>query len=346
MTEVSPSGLMPLITGFMASRLVQVAAELGLADLLAEGARTSADLAAQAQVHPPSLHRLLRALASLGVVDEIESGCFALTARGAQLRSGVPGSLRHFAMMSGTERTWRCWNDLRNCIRTGQTAMQHLYGIGSFEYLAAHPQEAAIFNAAMADNTRQVSRALVSAYDFSRFRVLLDVGGGNGTLIAAILSASPGLRGIVFDLPCAIADAPQELAAANLGGRCEVVTGDFFRSVPSGIDACILKSVIHNWDDERSIAILTNCRKSLVAPGKLLLVETVMPMRMDASPSHQRATQLDMHMLALPGGRERTRAEYQHLLAASGFELACILPLPEAFGVSLIEAAPARPTVY
>jgi hypothetical protein len=341
MTDASPPGLMSLITGFMASRVIQVAAELGIADLLAQAATTSVDLAARAHLHAPSLHRLLRALASLGLVDEVEPGAFALTALGAQLRSGAPGSLRHFAMMSGTERTWRCWSDLLHCVRTGGTAMQHLYGVGSFDYLAAHPEEAAIFNAAMAENTRRIARAVVAAYDFSGFRALVDVGGGNGTLMATILAATPGLDGIVFDLPGGNADAPRELAAAGVAERCRVIAGDFFRSVPSDADACILKSVIHDWDDERSAAILTNCRKSIAVGGKLLLVERVMPERMDASPSHQGSAMLDLHMLALPGGRERTGAEYGVLFAVTGFVLARILPLPEAVGVSLIEGVAA-----
>lgn len=332
--------LMSLITAFMASRAVQVAAELGLADLLAEGARSAEELAAPAGAHAPSLHRLLRALAGLGIVDEESPGRFALTAEGAALRSGVEGSLRHFAMMSGTERTWRCWSALVHSIRTGETAMRHVYGMGSFAYFAAHPDEAAVFNAAMAESTRRTARAVAAAYDFSRFRRLIDVGGGNGTLIAAILAVAPGLSGVLFDLPGGNADAPPLLAAAGLAQRCEIVAGDFFRAIPTGVDACILKSVIHDWDDERAAVILGNCRKSLLPDGTLLLIERVMPTRMDASPSHRSAALLDLHMLALPGGRERTGAECEALLAAGGFALRRILPVP-ATDVSLIEAAPA-----
>jgi hypothetical protein len=340
MSGASQPRLMPLVTGYMSSRVIHVAAELGIADLLVEGTKTSDDLAAQARLHAPSLHRLLRALASLGLVDEIEPGGFALTALGAQLRSDAPDSLRQFARMSGSERSWRCWGDLLHCVRTGQTAMQHLYAVGSFEYFAAHPKEAAIFNAAMAESTRRTARAVIAAYDFSRFRALVDVGGGNGMLMAAILAATPGLCGIVFDLPSGNADAPGELATAGLAERGLVASGDFFHSVPSGADGYILKSVIHDWDDERSIAILAKCRKSIAADGKLLLVECVMPARMDASPTHLRAAMLDIHMLALPGGRERTGTEYGALFAAAGFELSRILPLPEALGMSLIEGVP------
>ena len=333
--------LLSLIYGFMPARIVHIAAELGLADWLADGAKTAAALAEATQTDAGSLHRLLRALASLGLVDEVAPGRFALTALGAQLCSGAPGSLRHLAMMFGGERAWQCWGDLPHCVRTGQSGMQHLFGVGSFEYLAAHPQEAVTFNKAMADITRQTSRAVVAAYDFSRFRTIVDVGGGNGTLVAAILAGTPTLRGVVFDLPSGNAEAPRQLAAAGVAERCRVIAGDFFHSVPSGADAYILKSVIHDWDDERSVTILRNCRTAIAPGGKLLLVERVMPERMAASPSHLRAAMLDLNMLVMPGGRERTAAEYAALFAAAGLELARIVPLPEAVGISLIEASPA-----
>jgi precorrin-6B methylase 2 len=191
--------------------------------------------------------------------------------------------------------------------------MQHVFGMDAFDYLGAHPQEAAIFNEAMAEITRQVARAVVAAYDFARFRTIVDVGGGNGTLIGAILDAEPKLRGIVFDSPSGSAEAPRQLEAAGLADRCEVIAGDFFRSVPSGADAYILKSIIHDWGDERSVTILRNCREAISADGKLLLVERVMPARVEASASHQRWTMIDMHMLLMLGGRERTESEFQAL---------------------------------
>ena len=342
-TDVPPSTLMPLITGFMPARVIYVAAHLGIADLLADGPKTSENLARETRSHAPSLYRLLRALASLGLLDEIEPGRFALTVGSAYLRTGVPGSLRNLALMFGGEQSWRSWGDLLHSVRTGEFAAQHIYGLGSFEYLAAHPKEALIFNEAMAEITRQVARAVAAAYDFSRFRSIVDVGGGNGTLIAAILTGAPVLRGIVFDLASGNAEAPQQLAAAGVAERCEVVVGDFFRSVPNGADAYILKSVIHDWDDDRSVLILKNCRRVMSASGKLLLVERVMPVRMEASPSHQRMAMIDMNMLAVPGGRERTEAEYRALFAAAGFTLAQILPLSapsDRLDVSLIKAVP------
>ena len=333
--------LMSLIQGFMAARVVHVAAELGIADLLGDGKKTAEALAHQTETHPPALYRLLRALASLALLEEIEPGCFALTELGDQLRTGVSGSLRNFALMFGGDRSWRSWGNLLHSVRTGESATQHLYGMGSFEYLAAHPEQAVIFNEAMAEATRQVAGALVAAYDFSRFRAVADIGGGSGTLLAAILAATPNLHGMILDLPAGIAEAAHKLAVADVSDRCEVLAGDFFRAVPSGADAYILKSVIHDWDDERSITILLNCRKAISSDGKLLLVERVMPTRMEASPNNHRMAMLDTHMLVMPGGRERTEDEYRALLASARFELTHVLRLREGVGVSVIEAVPA-----
>jgi hypothetical protein len=344
-TSDEPGGLtatlMPLINGFMTSRVLHVAARLGIADLLAESAKTCAALALETGTHQPSLHRLLRALASVGVVDEIEPGAFALTAIGSQLRKDVPGSVRNLALMFGGQRIWRAWGELEYSIRTGEPAMQHVFGMEAFEYLAAHPKEAEIFNESMAEITRQAARAAVAVYDFGRFRTVVDVGGGNGTLMAAILSAAPKARGIVFDSPSGCAEAPSKLAAAGLADRCEVIAGDFFRSVPMGAEAYILKHIIHDWDDERSTTILKNCREAITAYGKLLLVEWVMPPRVEASASHQRWVNIDMQMMVMVGGRERTEPEFEALLSATGFKDLRIFPLPGPTGLSLIEAAPA-----
>ena len=337
------ANLMQLITGFMPARIVHLAAQLGLADQLADGPKDAMLLASNTATHPPSLYRLLRALASMGVVDEREPGRFALTPLGTQLRTGAPGSLRNSALLYGGERTWQCWGDLLHTIRTGETAMRHLYGEGSFEYLAAHPQGAAIFNEAMAEATGEVGRAVAAIYDFAKFGQIVDVGGGNGTLVAAILASAPLLRGIVFDLPAGVTEAPRQLADAGCADRCKVIEGNFFQSVPSGADAYILKSIIHDWDDDRSMAILRNCRTAMSPTSRLLLVERVMPIQMQAEHSHRRVAMMDMHMLGLLGGRERTEAEYRTLLDASGFTLSRILSLSavsERIDTSIIEATP------
>jgi len=335
------ASLMPLINGFMASRVVHVAAELGIADLLTQGAQSTEVLARETGTDAPTLRRLLRALASLGVIDELEPDRFALNVLGEQLRTGVPGSVRNLALTFGSEQSWRSWGELRHSIMTGAPAMRHVFGMEPFEYLAAHPQQAARFNEAMAEITRQVARSVVAGYDFAPFRTIVDVGGGNGTLIVPILKAAPKLRGIIFDSPSGSAEASRQLEAHSLSERCEVIAGDFFSSVPRNADAYILKSIIHDWDDERSVTILRNCREAISAEGKLLLIERVMPARIDASGDHQPWTMLDMHMLVMLGGRERTKDEFQAVLAASKFNLKRTLSLPGVTGFSLIEAIPA-----
>jgi len=332
--------LMPLINGFMAARVVHVAAELGIADLLAAGAKSTETLAGEAGANVPALHRLLRALASLGVIDELEPGRFALNEMGEQLRGGVPDSVRNLALMFGSERVWRSWGELRHSILTGTPAFRHVFGVEAFEFLARDPKQAAVFNEAMAEITRQVAKDLVTAYDFASFSKIVDVGGGNGTLIATILDSAPKLRGILFDSSSGSAEASEQLRTRGVLERCEVIAGDFFHSVPKGGDAYILKNIIHDWDDERSATILKNCRNAISAGGKLLLVERVMPARIDASAGHQRWTMLDMHMLVMLGGRERTEEEFRSLLATVNFELRRSLLLQGATGYSVIEATP------
>jgi hypothetical protein len=301
--------LMPLITSFMAARVVHVAAELGITDLLASGAKSTEMLASETGANIPALHRQLRALASLGLIDELEPGRFALNAPGEQLRTGAPGSVRNLALVEGSERAWRSWGELRHSILTGTPAFRHVFGVDLFEYLARDPKQAAVFNEAMAEITRQVAKAVVMAYNFATFSKIVDVGGGNGTLIAAILDTAPKLRGIVFDSSSGSAEASDQLRARGVLERCEV-------------------------------AILKNCRDAIVADGKLLLIERVMPARIDTSADHQRWTMRDMHMLVMVGGRERTEEEFRSVLAAANFELRRTLLLPGATGFSVIEATP------
>ncbi|WP_213289224.1 methyltransferase [Bradyrhizobium sp. sGM-13] len=329
--------LWPLITGYMPARVVHVAAELGIADLIATEAKTADTLAREANTAPAPLRRLLRALASIGLVEELDSGQFSLTAAGSQLRSDVPGSMRNVALMFGGERAWKSWGEFLHSVRTGESGTRRVYGVGTFEYLAANPDEAVIFNAAMAENTRRVTELLVSTYDFSQFQNMVDIGGGNGTLMAAILAANAGARGAVFDLPSGIAQAPQYLADAGVATRCETIAGDFFRSVPEAADAYILKYVIHDWDDAQSVEILSNCRKAMHQTSKVLLIERVMPERMVATPIHQRIAMADMNMLAMPGGQERTEQEYRKLLETAGLTLERTTPMPGS-EICVIEA--------
>ncbi len=333
---ISSANLWTLITGFMPARVVHVAAELGIADHLAAGAKTAEMLAQEIDTAPVPLRRLLRALASIGLIEERERGVFALTDAGSLLCSDAPGSLRNLALMFGGERAWRSWGELLHSVRTGESGTRRVYGVGSFEYLAANPEQAAIFNAAMSENTRRITELLVSTYDFSPFKNIVDVGGGDGTLIARILVANAGVRGAVFDLPSGNAQAPQKLAAAGVSSRCEIIAGDFFHAVPEAADAYILKFVIHDWNDEQSVAILGNCRAAMHGTSRILLIERVMPERLEATAIHQRIAMADMNMLAMPGGQERTEQEYRNLLAAAGLSLERTIQLPGS-EISLIE---------
>ncbi len=330
-----------LLGGYRVSEAIYVAAKLGIADLLTGGARSAAELASATGTHAASLRRLLRLLASAGVFAEEDDGRFALTPVGECLRTGVPGSLHAVALfIAGPTPIHRVWTNLLYSVQTGEPAFDRLFGASPFEYLARHPEESAVFNAAMASMTAQIVSAVSAAYDFSRFRTIVDVGGGFGVLLAAILRGSPALRGVLFDSPHVAEGAKKYIEAAGLAPRCQVIAGNFFETVPGGADAYILKSVIHDWDDERSLVILKNCRRVIAAQGRLLLVELILPARVEASPQCQIAAELDVNMLLGPGGSERTESEFRTLFAEAGFELKRIIPLEASLPV-LLEAEPA-----
>lgn len=332
--------LAALINGYMPARVVHVAAELGLADLLAAGPKTAEDLSRDTNASAATLHRLLQALASIGLLEQLDSRRFALTQLGSHLRSDVAGSMRNFALMFGGERAWKSWGELLHSVRTGESGTRRIYGVGTFEYLAAHPDQAAIFNGAMAENTRRSTALLVSNYDFARFPSIIDIGGGNGTLMAAILGANPKVRGAVFDLPAGLAEAPQLLRESGVAERCRVIPGDFFRAVPEAADAYILKFVIHDWDDSRSVSILRNCRRAMHPASRILLIERIVPERMRATALDQRIAMGDMNMLAMPGGQERTELQYRTLFSEAGLAVDRIIPLPGS-EISMIEAVTA-----
>jgi hypothetical protein len=337
--SAAPPSLMPLITGFMVSRLVYLAAELGIADHIAAGSVTASALAEKTATHAPSLHRMLRALCAYGVFEEPAPGTFSLNALGAQLRSGTPGTLRNFARFFGDQRIWRCLGEIEHSIRTGETGMQRAFGVSTFQWLSDHPAEAAIFNAAMADVTRQIARLAIAAYDFSPFRVILDVGGGNGTFLAEVLRAAPSATGMLFDLPAGLRQARETLAAVGVADRCELFEGDFFEAVPAGADLILLKRVVHDWDDDSASRILRRCRAVAARHTKLLLIERAMPARMTASPANQRAAALDIRMLTSAGGLERTEDQYRALLRNAGFSAERTFVLPAPSETSIIEAA-------
>jgi O-methyltransferase domain/Dimerisation domain len=331
------SQLVELAFGYMPAQIVFTAAELGIADALAGGPRSSEELAKETGTHAPSLHRLLRALACLGMVEQREPDRFALTKEGERLKAGGPASQRQLVKLFCSPAVWQSWGDLIETIRTGEVAWDRVIGKGPFEYMAEHPDESATFNAAMSDHTREIAPTLIEAYDFGRFSTIADLGGGDGTLIAALLKAAPAQRGVLFDLQEGHGESAGVLEAAGVAERCEVVSGDFFESVPEGIDAYVLKSVIHDWDDEKAVAILRTVRKGMGPDSRLLLLESLMP-RM-VTPETSGPVMSDMNMLVCTGGRERTEEEFREMLAAAGFTVSGIVAAPPT-NYSIIEAAP------
>ncbi len=328
-----PATLLQMMTGYWVSQALHVAAKLGIADLLANGPVDCEDLAAATDTHAPSLQRVLRALASVGVFTEVSPGSFALTPLAELLRSETPGSMRALAIMYAEEQ-YRAWGELLHSVRTGEMAFDHQFGMGYFEYLAQHPEADRVFNEAMTGWTHQLVGAVVDAYDFSPFKTVVDVGGGYGALLAAILRSNPSTWGILFEQPHVVASAEEQLAAAEVADRCTFVGGDFFAAVPSGGDAYVLSQILHDWDDERCVAILGQCRRAMPDHGKLLVVELVLP----EGDEPFLGKWLDLHMLVLLGGRERTAAEYDTLFRAAGFKLARVVPTPP--GPSVVEAIP------
>lgn len=315
-TGESPSAaLTRLVNGYQVSHALHAAAALGIADLLAAGTTSVVDLATATRTQPDPLYRLLRALAAAGVFHELPDCRFALTPMGECLRSDAPDPVAPWAMLAGQSYVHRAWEALPHTLRTGGTAFRHAHGVDVWDYRARHPEQSAIFDRAMSGISRRVAEAVVATCDFGRFRCVVDVGGGEGTLLAHILAAHPAVRGVLFDLPHVIARAAPILEAAGVTGRCDVVAGDFFTGIPRGSDACVLKGILHDWDDAAATAILRACRRAIAPGGTLLVIE-----RLIAPPNEGADDKFsDLNMLVIPGGRERTRDEFEALFIASGF---------------------------
>jgi SAM-dependent methyltransferase len=327
--RTSRRALRGLLDGHRSTALLYVAAKLGLADLLANGPRSSAELAQVLGAHAPSLHRILRGLAALGVCSEEHDGRFGLTGLGKHLQASARGSLRSLAILSGEERA-AAWGGLVHSAMTGETAFNRVFGMSEWEHRERHPELNECFNESLTESTARTAGAILRAYDFAAFHTIADVGGGHGALLAAILEAHPSVTGILFDQPHVVAGAGPCLEAAGVHARCQIVGGDLFDRIPDGADLHILKSIIHDWDDEHALAILRNCHKALKESGKVLLVEQLLPARAEQDPD---AILLDVQMLALTGGQERSKAEYRALLAAAGFRLTRVIPTWSRFRV-------------
>lgn len=326
-----------LIFGFWTAKAIHAAAVLGIADHLEGGPKTAAELAGLTGAHGPSLYRLLRAVASVGIFEEDDRGRFAPTPLGATLRSCVPGSLRDTAISMLDPGHERCWGDILHSLRTGEVASEQVLGTSIWDYYIRHPEEERAFNGAMTGLSQMAGGAVVEAYDFSPFATVVDVAGGQGSLLSMILHANPKARGILFDAPRVVEGAGPNLEAAGVAGRVERVGGDFFESVPAGGDLYTLKWIVHDWDDERSVAILKNCRRAMHPGARLLLLEAVIP----PGNGPGLGKFLDLNMMVITGGKERTEREFAALLAASGFRPTRVVPTKSP--VSIVEAEPSSP---
>jgi O-methyltransferase domain/Dimerisation domain len=310
-----------LTTGYWITQAVYVAAKLGLADLIKNGPCSAEMLAQATGTNAGALYRLLRALASIGCfAEDVEHG-FGPTPLGECLRSDLPGSQRALAIMAGEEH-YRAFGELLYSVQTGKIAFDHVYGMPVFDYLSRHADKARIFDEAMVGVHGRETVAMTDAYDFSNIGVLADVGGGNGSLLIGVLHKFPGLRGLLYDLPGVAERARENIRAAGLADRCQVVGGSFFESVPAGADAYLLRHIIHDWDDPQALTILRNIHQAVGGTGRLLVIEGVIP------PGNEPffGKLLDLAMLTIPGGRERTAEEYRELFRAAGFALTRIVP--------------------
>jgi hypothetical protein len=320
-----------MITGYWLSQAIYAAAKFGIADLLSSGPRSIEDLAHRTSTNPDALYRLLRALASTGIFAEGPPRQFSLTPLAEPLQANVPDSKRALALMSGDEQ-FQAWAEIAYSIQTGKKAFDKVFGQPIFDYLGKNIEKARIFDAAMVGIHGRESGAVLKAYDFSGINLVVDIGGGNGSQLIALLQANPTMRGVLFDLPHVIERAKAPIAAAGLAGRCELVPGSFFDAVPAGADAYFMRHIIHDWEDEKSLTILRNCHHAMPAHGRLLVVESVIP------PGNEPfgGKFLDLVMLLIPGGKERTQEEYRALFQQAGFELSKIVSTGSE--VSVIEA--------
>ena len=328
-----------MITGGWIAASLHTAAVLGIAELLAGGPRTAHALAGSTGTDPDALRRLLRMLATHGVFAECEDGSFAQTESSTLLCADAPGSLRAMLLMYGSDVWRKPWDQMLHAIRTGETAFSKVHGAEVFEYMQRDDEFAAIFNQAMTEGSARLAAGIVAAYDFSRFTVVIDVGGGQGWLLSAILRATPAARGILVDLPHVIESARPLLEQRGVADRCELVGSSFFESVPAGGDAYVMKWILHDWNDAKATQILRVVRAAIPPGGRLVVFDRVLPERvMDGEPAYQSNTLADLNMLVNVTGRERTEAEFRALLTAGGFALSSARSLPSGLGI--VEGVP------
>jgi hypothetical protein len=315
--------MLQMLNAFLTVQALHVIAALGIPDRMADGPAAVDDIAAATGAHAPSLYRLLRMLVGAGIFREEGDGSFALAPLGHTLCSDGPDSVRDWALYVGAAEPWEAWGRLREAVMTGRSGFMLAHGMSTYEYLVRHPDLGAPFDRWMTRQSDQHNSAVVAAYDFSGFRTVADVGGGQGSTLAAILRANPSVRGILLDQPQVVASAEPVLRAAGVGDRCEVLEGDMLRGVPGGADAYVIKRVMMIWGDEPAIQVLRHCAEALPADGRVLVIEMIMPPGNDPSP----ARSFDLLMLvANEEGRVRTETEFRDLFAAAGLRLARVVP--------------------
>jgi ubiquinone/menaquinone biosynthesis C-methylase UbiE len=318
-----------IVSGFRVFQMVVAACRLEIPDLVATGPKTAEELAASTGMHAPSLRRILRGLEAWSFFEELADGRFAATPLSDNFRSDIPGFRNQAIMLS--EGAYPAWGELMYTLRTGNPAFDHMHGKGLFEKLAEDPDVSSHFNAAMVEISTRVGGAFVAAYDFAGVRTVVDVGGGNGALLVAVLQAHPEMRGILFDLAQGLAGARERLVAAGVADRVALEEGSFFEGVPSSADLYLLKFIVHDWDDDRSVAILQTCRRAMAAEARLVILERRLPERIESPDEALSALMGDVHMMVMLGGKERTANEYRDLLARAGLRMTGVVPVGSDF---------------
>lgn len=325
--------MMQLTTGMVFTAALQPIARLKIADMLSDGPLPVAQLAAETATNEDALYRVLRLLASVGVFTELPGKVFAITPMSQLMRSGVSGSIRDLIVWISNPFHFEVHAELGHSLKTGHPAVEKVYGQTAFEAIFSRPEVASDFNLAMTCFSRRIAPALLEAYDFSAISTLMDVAGGHGAVLCEILARYPKMKGILFDIRSVIEEATGHICALKMDQRCQTIKGDFFDAIPAGADAYYMQHILHDWKDDRCLKILANCRRALEGRenGRLLIVDSVVPETSDPHPSKW----LDIEMLLMPGGRERTRPEWEALFTKAGFEIARIVPWKAA--ESLIE---------
>ncbi|MFE0173375.1 methyltransferase [Streptomyces sp. NPDC059002] len=326
-----------LIYGSVVGQTLRAAIRLKVVELIGDKERGAAEVAAEAGAQPQAMTRLLRALTSLGLLEERAPATFAVTSAGALLDQGRPDSVASLVTMFTEPTMLRAWEHLDDAVRTGESTFERVFGTDFFGYLRQHPDQSALFNSAMSQGVRPTAAALPGAFDFSRFTAVTDIGGGDGTVLAEVLREHGTLTGTVYDTEEGLAQAPATLERHGLTERCSLVVGDFFRSAPEGADLYMMKSIVHDWSDEQVVTILGHVREVLPPGGRVLIVEPVLPEAVD--PETAGLIYLtDLNMLVNLGGRERTRADFEDVCGRAGLSVVAVTPLGAPNPFSLIEA--------